>query len=502
MLKSSLSALALLAALGGATPAVAQRTAGSLHAGALEVPLNKSKVVSTDRAIGKALVGSSDVADVLPLSERSVYVLGKKFGTTSLTLYDRNNMVLAVMDIAVGPDVDGLKTQIAQLIPGQNIDVRLSNDSILLSGMVSDPGAADRAALLAKAYAGDKVVNLISVGGSQQVMLEVKFAEVNRSLGEKLGVGSFVTGPNNFRAGIGEGATLIGGGADTITSTIDANGNVVGSTVTGNPAQLLLGAVTDSFGIFTKSFRIGSTTIDSTLNMLERRGLAKTLAEPTLLALSGEKASFLAGGEFPIPVAQSGNTAGAGSTISIEFKPFGVSLSFTPTVLGDKVINLVVEPEVSSIDPTASVTVNGLVVPGLQTRRASTTVELRDGESFAIAGLLRRDFQNTVRQLPILGSIPIIGSLFRSSGFQKGETELLIVVTPRLVSPLRPEQVRLPTDAVDDPRPTDVLIDGEGYRPKALAPQPPVGAPTGAVTAPAPATGKGTPKAKEQGYEY
>lgn len=502
MLKSTLSALALAAALGSASPVLAQRVGASLHAGALEVPLNKSKVVSTDRPIGKALVGSADIADVLPLSERSVYVLGKKFGTTSLTLYDRNNMVLAVMDIAVGPDVDGLKAQMVQLIPGQPIDARLSNDSILLSGMVSDPGAADRAALLAKAYAGDKVVNLITVGGSQQVMLEVKFAEVTRNLGENLGVGSFITAPNGLRGAIGEGASLSGGGSQTVTTTVDGSGNVIGSTVTGSPAQLLLGAISDSFGIVTKSFRIGSTNIDSTLNALERRGLAKTLAEPTLLALSGEKASFLAGGEFPIPVAQSGNNAGGGNTIAIEFKPFGVSLSFTPTVLGDKVINLVVEPEVSSIDPTASVTVNGLVVPGLQTRRASTTVELRDGESFAIAGLLRRDFQTTVRQLPILGSLPIIGALFRSSGFQKGETELLIIVTPRLVAPIRPEQVRLPTDRIDDPKPTDVLIDGEGYRPKALAPQPATGAQAAPGSAATPAPAQAAPKAKEHGYDY
>ena len=210
------------------------------------------------------------------------------------------------------------------------------------------------------------------------------------------------------------------------------------------------------------------------LNTLERKGLSKTLAEPTLLALSGERASFLAGGEFPVPVVQSGGggggNGGGGNAITVEFKPFGVSLAFTPTVLGDKVINLVVEPEVSSIDPSASITINGLVVPGLQTRRASTTIELRDGESFAIAGLLRRDFATTIRQLPILGSLPIIGALFRSSTFQKGETELLIVVTPHLVAPLRPDQVRLPTDRVKDPKVLDTLLNGDDYQERKLAP--------------------------------
>jgi pilus assembly protein CpaC len=191
-------------------------------------------------------------------------------------------------------------------------------------------------------------------------------------------------------------------------------------------------------------------------------------------------------------VVQSGGGGANGNAITIEFKPFGVSLGFTPTVLGDKVINLVVEPEVSSIDPSASVTVNGLVVPGLQTRRASTTVELRDGESFAIAGLLRRDFQTTIRQLPILGSIPILGALFRSSSFQKGETELLIVVTPRLVAPIRPNQVVLPTDRVKDPDATKTLLFGEDYEERPVVPPA------------APSADGANPQApaKEPGYEF
>jgi pilus assembly protein CpaC len=216
--------------------------------------------------------------------------------------------------------------------------------------------------------------------------------------------------------------------------------------------------------------------------------MAKTLAEPTLVALSGEKASFLAGGEFPIPVVQNGGGAGGSQAFTIEFKPFGVSLGFTPTVLADGVINMVVEPEVSSIDPAASITVNGLRVPGLQTRRASTTLELRDGESFAMAGLIRQDFQTTVRQLPILGSIPIIGSLFRSSGFQRGETELLIVVTPRLVQPVKPEQIALPTDRVENASETELFLMGRTD--KAV---PIISVDEKAATA---------PKSEDPGYDY
>lgn len=479
----SLAAAIAPAALALSLPAAAWASSGaaelSLHAGELEVPINKSQVVTADRPIARAMIGNADIADVLPISGRSVYVLGKKLGTTSLTLYDAAGRVIAVMDVSVGPDVDALRRQMAQLVPGQKIEARLSNGSILLSGIVNDPGAADRAAQLAKAYAGDSVINLITVGGSQQVMLEVRFAEVNRQLGEKLGVSGFgVSNDGTFSGAIGEGASLSGGSAGD-----------------GTGPNLRLGAISDAFGIFTKAFSIGGTNIEATLNVLERRGLAKTLAEPTLIALSGERASFLAGGEFPIPVLQGAGGGTGGNAITVEFKPFGVSLGFTPTVLGDKVISLIVEPEVSSIDPSASITVNGLVVPGVQTRRAKTTVELRDGESFAIAGLIRKDYQTTVRQLPVLGSIPILGALFRSSGFQKGETELLIVVTPRLVAPIRPDQVRLPTERIEDPSAFDVLIDGEGYRPKALPPQAPAQAPAAASAADAPAK-------KDDGYEY
>jgi pilus assembly protein CpaC len=200
------------------------------------------------------------------------------------------------------------------------------------------------------------------------------------------------------------------------------------------------------------------------LDALEKKGAITTLAEPTLIALSGETASFLAGGEFPVPVVQTVggnlNNSGGAAAYTVEWKPFGVSLSFTPTVLADGVINMVVAPEVSSIDPTASVVINGLSIPGLQTRRAKTTVEIRDGESFAMAGLIRRDFQDTIRQVPILGSIPIIGTLFRSTGFQHNESELVIIVTPHLVRPVPAGTLKLPTDRAGPPNEADLLFNG------------------------------------------
>ncbi len=470
---SGLTALALALAVSVAMPAAALAQSGaSLHAGTLEVPLNKSQVVSADRPIAKAMVGNDEIADILPITDRSIYVLGKKMGTTSLTMYDSGGRVISVVDIAVGPDVLALGDQLRQLVPGSDLEARISNDSVILTGTVNSAGAASRAAQLAKAYAGDKVINLISLGSSQQVMLEVRFAEVSRSVGKEVGVSGFAGSRNgSFGGAFGKGARIIPGELPT-------------GTTPGTPDVLAIGAISNSFAVLQQAFNLGGLSVDATLNALETKGFAKTLAQPTLIALSGEKASFLAGGEFPVPVVQSGGGGGGGNqALTVEFKSFGISLAFTPTVLGDKTISLIVEPEVSSIDPTASLTVGSISIPGLRTRRAHTTLELRDGESFAIAGLLQRDFKTTVDQVPFLSSIPILGALFRSSNFQKGETELLIVVTPRLVAPIKPGQVRLPTDRVKDPTALDTILLGESYQPKPLEP---VAAPVSASDAPSP----------------
>ncbi|RST32062.1 type II and III secretion system protein family protein [Sphingomonas ginkgonis] len=446
----------LAAALGGAlvavTPAVpataqlaAISTAEGVHAGELAVPINKSQVLRSDRPYAKALIGNPDVADVLPLTNQSLYVLGKKVGTTSLTLYDGRNSLIAVVDVAVGPDVTSLKRQLSELMPGDRVGARMSNDSIVLEGVVSSAPAADRAMQVAETYAPGKVINLLQIGSAQQVMLEVRFSEVKRSALKQIGAGFFVRSDGGALNG------AIGGGA-SLTPGADGTG------------VIKLGSIADSFGIFTRTFRAFGANFEGILDALERKGAITTLAEPTLVALSGETASFLAGGEFPIPVAQGNGGTGTGTgnsaAISVEFKPFGVGLAFTPTVLADGVINLVVAPEVSSIDPSASITINGLTIPGLQTRRAKTTVELRDGESFAMAGLLRKDFQSTIRQFPLLGSIPIIGTLFRSTGFQRNDTELVIIVTPRLVRPVPAMAMKVPTDRASPPNEADLFLLG------------------------------------------
>jgi pilus assembly protein CpaC len=441
--KAALLAVAATA-LAVSVPALAQvSVASGVNAGELDVPVNKSQVVRADRPYSKALIGNPEIADIVPISDTSVYVLGKKTGTTSLTLYDRSNRLIAVLDVVVGPDVMTLKRQLSELLPVDDISVHMSNDSVILEGIVSNAVSADRASQIAETYAPGKVVNLLSLGSAQQVMLEVRFAEVKRSALSQIGVSWFVGSDGGKLGGVS------GGGA-SLTPDPDTGLGVH-----------KIGAITDSFGIISRAFRGLGENFNVTLDALERKGAITTLAEPTLIALSGETASFLAGGEFPVPTVQ--NSSGGGNSngaITVEWKPFGVSLAFTPTVLADGVINLVVQPEVSSIDPTASIVVNNLTIPGLQTRRAKTVVEMRDGESFALAGLLRKDFQDTVRQVPLLGSIPIIGTLFRSTGFQHEETELVIIVTPRLVAPVRAGALKVPTDRVGPPNEADLLLNG------------------------------------------
>lgn len=438
-------ALAFALVTGVASEAVAQvaqlSTAEDVHAGELAVPVNKSQVLRIDRPYAKALVGNPEIADVLPLTNQSVYVLGKKAGTTSLTVYDSRNLLLAVLDISVGPDVLTLRRQLSELMPTSNLGARISNDSVILEGIVPDAATADRAVRLAETFAPGKVVNMMSLGSAQQVMLEVRFSEMKRSAIKQFGIGGFLdgSGGNGFIGAIGGGAGVAGGNPPTLE------------------------AISGSFGVLQRSFNLLGLNVSATLDALERKGVITTLAEPNLIALSGETANFLAGGEFPVPVAQgsTGSDNGISSALTVEWKPFGVGLAFTPTVLADGVINLVVAPEVSSIDTSASIVINNLTIPGIQTRRAKTVVELRDGESFALAGLIRKDFQDTVRQFPVLGSLPIIGTLFRSTGFQRDETELVIIVTPRLVKPVRAGALKVPTDRVRPPNEADLFIGGQ-----------------------------------------
>ncbi|QYE36587.1 type II and III secretion system protein family protein [Polymorphobacter sp. PAMC 29334] len=400
----------------------------------LAVVQGKSQLLRIGRPFAQVLIGDPAVADILPMNGDTIYVLGKKIGTTNLTVYDRSHTLVAVIDLAVGPDAAGLRTQLAALLPDEKIGVRPTSDSLLLEGTVSNAVVAERAMHLAEVFAPGKAINFLALGAPQQVLLEVRFSEMQRSTARSLGIR---------------------------TLALSNSGNF--SSQTGSTS-------TDSTATIGGSFGIGAVNINVALDALEQKGLVTTLAQPNLVALSGETASFLAGGEFPVPIASSPATAGAIATITVAPKEFGVSLGFTPTVLADGMINLVVAPEVSAIDPAASITLNSIVIPGLRTRRAKTTLELRDGESFAIAGLIGADFADTIRQVPLLGSLPIIGALFRSTRFDRSETELVITVTPHLVHPVKPEALHLPTEQFRAPDEASQFLLGARQAPHEVKP--------------------------------
>ncbi len=446
---------ALLTLVVYGTPGSAQtRSAAAMDArtgAVMNVPVSKSQTLRVERAIGKAIIGNDEIADVLPVSLSSVYVLGKTVGSTNLSLFDRQGALIAVVDIVVSPDTQGLKRKLAEVLPTETVGVTVSNDSLILDGKISSPAAAERIAAIAETYAPKKVINMMSLATATQIMLEVRFAEMSRGTVKALGISNF-----NF----GNGLT-------------NATGIVVGPPPT-----------TGGF-----SARIGfpASGLSFQLDALEQQGLVRTLAQPNLIALSGETASFLAGGEFPIPtgIALSGQ-------VSIEFKEFGVGLRFTPTLLEDGLINLVVNPSVSQLDQTAGIDLNGLRIPGLRTRKATTTLELRDGQAFAMAGLIQSDFRDTINAIPMLGRIPIIGALFRSTNYNRSESELVIIVTPRLVRPVKAGTVlTLPTDRVQQPSDIDLFLMGQPAKNGTNTPTGPLPGPVNGnnrLTAPAAAT--------------
>ncbi len=431
-----------------ARSSVAVELQSGKHGGEFLVPINKSQILRVDVPFTDLLVGNEEIADVLPLTNRTIYVLGKSLGSTSLSIYGSGKRLIAIVDLMVTYDIQGLKSRLFDLFPEEEIEVRGVNDSVILSGTVSSSEKLTQALAVSDRYAPGRVTNLLSVNGSQQVLLAVRFIEVKRTVLKEFGLNTkllFDTG-DAFSVGVGSGTNATA----TAIAVPEPSGRVADVSITSTAATGFLAGAT--------ALALGNFALTLELDALEKKGLLKTLAEPNLIALSGDTASFLAGGEFPVPVAQ--ETSSGDSTITVEFKPFGVSLSFTPTVIGKDLINLVVSPEVSAIDTTTSVIVSGFSIPGLTTRRATTTVELRDGQSFAIAGLIQSDFTDTVNQVPGLGDVPIIGALARSSEFQREETELVIIVTPYLVKPAPAGTLITPADNFVPPSESDIFMYG------------------------------------------
>ena len=389
----------------------------------IKIAKGKPKTIRLDQGFAEIVVGDPEVANVTPLTNQSFYVLGHKLGTTGIALFDENKKLLGSVDVEVTYDTQQLNAAIQQNVPDSDIKASTANGQIVLSGAAKDKVGAEKAKKIAKQFnEGNEVIDSVNVTSSQQVQLQVRFVEINRQSITKLGVKAGA----NFIQGMG----------------------AVDAAFDGFTKQNLAGA-----GQIIGQFVMPGMQIDAQIDALETRGLARRLAEPNLIARSGEKASFLAGGEFPIPVAQSGGN------VTIEFKKYGVSLDFTPTVLADGLISMDIAPEVSAIDTTNAYKVGDISIPGFVVRRAQTSVDLKSGQSFMMAGLLQTFNDVGTDRLPGIGKAPIIGSLFSSKSYQRRETDLVIIVTPHLVRPIDPSKhVATPLDNTLPPSNADLFV--------------------------------------------
>lgn len=378
----------------------------------IRIARGKPKTIKTNAPFYEIVIGDPEVANVNPLTDDSFYVLGNNLGTTGIALFDENKQLVGTIDVEVTLDTDRLASTIRNSVPGgEDIKVSSANGRVVLSGSANDQVAADKASKIASNFSGqEEVINSVNISSSQQVQLNVRFVEINRQVGQELGAKYAA----NFAYGIDGRSVIIDPGDIPQAGT----GEVIG--------RLL------SNGL----------SIDIAIKALEERGLARRLAEPNLVARSGQKASFLAGGEVPIPV------AGDEGQVTVEYKKFGVGLDFMPTVLADGLISLEIAPEVSSVDKSASVALgNGISVPGFVVRRAQTSVDLKNGQSFMMAGLLQTENNMIQERVPGLGKLPVLGPLFSSKAYQRRETDLVIIVTPYLVKPIDPsKKPRVPTD--------------------------------------------------------
>ena len=472
-----LAALALMW-LGAVAPAYAQQPGSDAEMSSqnLRVPLYKSRLVRLSAPATRVSVGNPDVADILIVRSNQLYVLGKDLGTTNVLLWDREDVLIDTIEVEVTHDLQSLKKKLHDLLPNEAIEVHSAQRNIILSGHVSNVASMDAALKIARGYfaqfdakdstefkQGDaegaeegagEVINLMSVGGVQQVMLEVKVAEISRTELKRLDVrfNSILKNSSEWTWG------AVNGGA-TFPDALFQPGDV---RIPVLPGSAPLGPVIDEFApndlvIEDKGFFASLLTENALFNVafdaVKEKGLAKILAEPTLTTQTGQLAEFLSGGEFPIPVPQ----GGANNAITIEFKEFGVGVKFLPVVLDSGRINLKLNISVSELVTGNTVGINldgatsSFIIPALTKRSAISTVELADGQTIGIAGLINENLREVITKFPGLGSIPVFGALFRSQEWVKGETELLILVTPRLARPVRAEDIRLPTEGFAEP---------------------------------------------------
>ncbi|RVO78495.1 type II and III secretion system protein family protein [Sinorhizobium medicae] len=388
----------------------------------IRVAKGKTVTIRAVQRFDEIVIGDPEIATVTPLTDRSFYILGNELGSTSVTIFDVDKNPVGIIDIEVTLDTKLLSSTIRQSVPGSDVKVTSANGRIVLSGSATDAVAATQAEQIASRFAGDEeIINSVKITSSQQVQLNVRFVEINRDVGKELG-------------------TRISAAYAWSNGSVEFNSRPRATSNT--PAGSLIGSL------------IGEGySVDVAIDALEDRGMARRLAEPNLIARSGETSSFLAGGEFPIPVSEDDGQ------ITVSYKKFGVGLDFTPTVLSDGLIALDIEPEVSAIDNTASYRVGNISIPGFSVRRARTSVDLKSGQSFMIAGLLQSENNLITQRVPGLGQLPILGALFSSKAYQRRETDLVIIVTPHLVKPMDPlKKVASPSDRTKRPTEAEFFL--------------------------------------------
>jgi pilus assembly protein CpaC len=395
----------------------------------LAIQVNQGQLVRIDKPVTSVFVANSAIADVAIKSPQLIYVFAKRPGTTTLYAVGANDEILASVTLNVTHNLSRLDQAIAELMPGRNIATTSIDGGIVLTGMVSSPGEAEDARRLAAHFIGqnEEVINRLQISAPNQVNVRVRIAEVNKSVLRNLGI--------NWDAAIQEGGFAFG----LLTTFPFGLSNVLAGSTGGSTA----GGAGGGAG---QTVHAGPLDLTATMDLLAQEGLVSLLAEPNLTAVSGQTANFLAGGEFPVPVSQS-NSSGTSAAITIEFRQFGVSLAFTPTILSANRISMRVRPEVSALSDQGAVNANGFTIPSLTVRRAETTVELASGQTFAIAGLVQSQNSITANEVPGLGDIPVLGELFKSDKFQHNESELVILATPYVVQPIsNPAAPAIPTE--------------------------------------------------------
>jgi pilus assembly protein CpaC len=431
-----------LAATAAAQPRITARSDASES---IQMEVGETRLIHLSQSIIRISVADPDVADVQVVTPQQVLVTAKAVGYTHLIIWGSDDAPLAIA-VSCTRNLGQLRQQFTELFPRETIRVGSVGDLVVLSGNVSDLRLPARAAEVAQLYS-DHLANLIEVSGHQQVLVEVRFAEVSRSALRRLGVNFFFKDlARNNVGGLTTPGTQTGTFLDPQTPLPH---------IPGADPEVMAPTAGDAFNLFF-STGLPQFPFSAILSILSQEGLARVLAEPTLVAFSGSEASFHAGGEVPILISER-----LGQT-TVQFKKFGISLAITPTVLGGDSVNLALNAEVSEIDPAAGVRLGGFQVPGFRTRSSQTTVRLRDGQSFAVAGLLSQESRRVIRRIPVLGDLPILGALFRSTEYERAETELLVVVTARLVQPLDPgEAPRLPGEnELNEPSDLDLFLLG------------------------------------------